>query len=64
MPLVWRNLITYAWIVHFKKFLETLSLFQKLHWLKGDNSTKGKEKYKRSKAIYHCAPAQEADGVS
>lgn len=50
--LEWRNLIAYSWTIHYKRFHETLNLFWKLHWIKEDDSAKGKGmgKKKRSKA--------------
>lgn len=47
MPLGWRNLIAYAWVVRYKGFPEILNLFRKLHWIEEDGSAKGKGKGKQ-----------------
>ena len=46
----WRNLIAYAWVIRYKGFPETLSLFRKMHWIKEDGSTKGKGGGKRRRS--------------
>lgn len=49
-PLVWRNLIAYAWMIRYKRFPETLILFRNLHRIKEDGFAKAKGGRKRKRS--------------